>query len=212
MSNDKENIEQEKKNKPSWWKKLLGLNPSYKLILIYNIITFIGINNFSNICYAQENNVNNIKLTPYIECPKKGLCKLYQRENDVIQTTIKKISQYEYIFLGEVVHYYVNGYASSKMVDTNEIKKYNIIDNKFYLIKKNDPNDGYIVVDLNNNKLLLDYLKQICLYDIKTNKIDTIYNSKLRYGILIPYDDNNFIFTLENGLYKFDLATKSYSM
>ncbi len=43
MSNDKENIEQEKVNKQSWWKKLLGLKQISCQILL--ILAFICHNN-----------------------------------------------------------------------------------------------------------------------------------------------------------------------
>ena len=107
------------------------------------------------------------------------MCNLYEREFDEFHTIVKKLSEYEYLFAGGYIHtHYVpanscsnGGYASSNMVAIDEIKKYNINDNKFYLIKKTDDFHDFKIKDLNNNKLLLDNLKKIRLYVILQIKL-----------------------------------------
>ena len=59
MSDDKENIEQEKVNKQSWWKKLLGLKPTYKLIIL---IVFFGSLLLTKIDFENENKYLNVAI------------------------------------------------------------------------------------------------------------------------------------------------------
>ena len=68
MSNDKENIEQEKKNKQGVWKKLLGLNRTYKLIGFILIFICIFLFFDTNIIFASvENKKNNTGFFQKIE-------------------------------------------------------------------------------------------------------------------------------------------------
>ena len=84
MSEDKENIEQKKKNKQGVWKKLLGLNQTYKLYLckclfivfLICIISFISIR-FLHIKTTDESNKKfkieeNINKSPLITIEKVG--------------------------------------------------------------------------------------------------------------------------------------------
>ena len=57
MSNDKENIEQEKKNKQSWWRNV-GLNPKLLTMnFICLIIVFLLFVNFHQYFFYKTNNI-----------------------------------------------------------------------------------------------------------------------------------------------------------
>ena len=194
MSNDKENIEQEKKNKPSWWKKLLGLNPTYSLQAVKNIIIILIIILIILFVFAIKQKTEKVEI--------------------VYQNFIKKASNNKLFYVGKLKYSRTNYNAilinNSKILvigdgKKNISKKAEIFDiNKKQTVKvlnlKNSHSDDFLLKLPNNNILIIG--KSIEEINIKTNtsKLVMLPDKSYKYtkGFAANIDNDSVLLLLGN--------------
>lgn len=163
------NIEQEQKTKKNWWKKLLGLNPTYKLTILFIFIFVLIFSN--NICYAG----GIPKFNPKNPNPKPGLYKLDRMHNRRYHHQMTILKDGKVFISGTDTNFSDDkGYKTAEIFDieTGKFKKVNTLYSHNIL--------GHKSVLMNNGNVLLS-----CGYEEKVTVVDLIMSPepKGRYEI-----------------------------
>ena len=176
MSNDKENIEQEKVNKQSWWKKLLGLKQISCQILL--ILVFICHNNIS---YANDGNFEYLK-------GSYGSEAVVLNENEIFLPSHFD----EVLNLKTGLHDQIPIPAQIYDIKKRKFKQLNVF--------MNIPRRQYLAVKLNNNEVLIfggksatkaktpSRPKEAEIYNIKNNTFKIV--GKTNYDYYVPVYTN----------------------
>lgn len=159
-------------------------------------------------------NVSNLPISKFLECKKNKISKISEREVNRTKTYIKKISDYEFLFIGGIDRYSYRGQESvgAKEEEINQIIKYDIIKNRFEKINDFQTSLNKSIIDLEDNSLLfIDKNNSIKRYYINTNKFESI-SENFQYIILSKYNENKLLCLLQNSLYAFDLVSKEIQL